>query len=182
MTMAFIGAVPSEAGRVGGAIADFCVWLAGTPLSLAFQKTDWVVPTVQTVHILAVSIVLSSMVLLDLRLLGVWGRARTVSMIASRSAPWLWSALTVLAFTGIILIITEPARELLNVTFRLKMILLACVVALTIGLRHGLRRDERFWELSDGRLVAGRAVALTSLVLWVSIAVCGRLIAYVGGA
>ena len=53
------------------ALDRFCSWLEQTPLSQAIQSAGWVVPTVQTIHILAIAAVLSSVLMLDLRLLGV---------------------------------------------------------------------------------------------------------------
>ena len=49
-----------------------CVWIDQTPLSQAIQVTNWVVPTVQTVHILAIAVVASSALMVDLRLIGVF--------------------------------------------------------------------------------------------------------------
>ena len=104
---------------------DFIHWLGATPASLAIQKIFWVIPTVQTVHILAISVVLASMAMFDLRLLGLAGTRNSIAAFSRRFMPWLWGALIVLAASGCILIIGEPKRSLPNVAFQLKMCMLA---------------------------------------------------------
>ena len=46
---------------------DFNNWLGATPASLLIQKVFWIIPTVQTVHILAISVVVASMAMFDRR-------------------------------------------------------------------------------------------------------------------
>src|SRR6267154_2245627 len=104
---------------------DFIHWLGATPVSQLIQKVFWIIPTVQAVHILAISVVLSSMAMFDLRLLGLAGKRNSVASLSRRFMPWLWGALIVLAASGCILIIGEPKRSLGNVVFQLKMCMLA---------------------------------------------------------
>ncbi len=75
--------------------------------------------------------------------------------------------------------ITEPSRELMNDAFRLKMLLVLALTVLTIVLRFTLRRNPDYWTTTPQRRLLGGAIAVTSLVLCVSIVAAGRLIAYV---
>src|SRR5258707_984499 len=88
--------------------------LAHSSLSLVLQETAWVVPAVQTVHILSVAAVFSSAVFGALLLLEVSGVDLTASQVALRHLPLLWWTLPVLAISGSVLIIAEPARSLQN--------------------------------------------------------------------
>ena len=92
-------------------------WLSATPVSLLIQKVFWIIPTVQTVHILAISVVVASMAMFDVRLLGLAGKRHSVVSLSRRFFPWLWGALVVLALSGSILIIGEPKRALGNPAF-----------------------------------------------------------------
>jgi hypothetical protein len=154
----------------------FCNWLSNTWLSLRIQDVFWVIPTVQTVHILAIAVVMSSVTMVDLRLLGVAGRSQSLPDVAHRFLPWVWTAIVVLLCTGIILIIGEPGRELLSPVFWLKMSLLACVLLVTAAFQYRVSRGGEFWER---RRVAAWLTAILSLVLWVGIVAAGRWIAYV---
>src|SRR3982074_3599265 len=102
-------------------LEEFIDWLGATSASLVIQKVFWIIPTVQTVHILAISVVLASMAMFDLRLLGVAGKRNSIASLSGRFMPWLWGALLVLAASGCILIIGEPKRSLGNGGFQLKM-------------------------------------------------------------
>jgi hypothetical protein len=160
-------------------LAEFCNWLIRTPASVWIQSTPWAVPAVQTVHILAIAIVLTYNLMLGLRLMGVAGRSRTYAQMAGESMPWVWGALAVLAATGLILIVGEPARELRNAAFWSKMAMLAVAITVTFTLQRRVRGNASYWDESPARRQSGKVVATVSMILWVSIAVAGRLIAYV---
>jgi hypothetical protein len=157
-------------------IREFCRWLAATNLSEHIQDISWVIPSVQIVHIISIAIVMTSMAMLDLRLVGIAGRRQSLTDMAARFLPWVWTALVVLLCSGSILIIGEPARDLLNKMFWLKMSLLATGVLLTWTFQHMLRRNSQFW---DHHRAAAVLLGSVSLVIWVGIIGAGRWIAYV---
>jgi len=156
-------------------IQSFCDWLSNTPLSLTIQTVMWIIPAVQTVHILCVAIVMSCMAMLDLRLVGVTGRRQSISLVVRRFVPWVWGALPVLLASGTILIIGEPARELLNPYFRAKMMMLVSVTVITLVVQRQNKKDANYWE---SRRAAAATAGLASLLLWVGIVTAGRWIAY----
>ncbi|HEV2701119.1 MAG TPA: DUF6644 family protein [Steroidobacteraceae bacterium] len=157
-------------------IRELCRWLAATDLSEHIQDIFWVIPTVQTVHIVSIAIVMTSMAMLDLRLVGIAGRRQSLPDMAARFLPWVWTAVVVLLCSGTILIIGEPARDLLNKVFWLKMSLLAAGLLLTWTFQHMLRRNTSFW---DRNRTAAVLLGSVSLVIWVGIVGAGRWIAYV---
>ena len=156
-------------------IQSFCDWLSNTSLSLTIQTVMWIIPAVQTVHILCVAVVMSSMAMLDLRLVGMAGKRQSVSQMVSRLVPWFWGALPVLLTTGVILIVGEPSRELLNPYFRAKMAMLATVIVITFIVERKNAKDPDYWE---SRGAAAALTGLASLLLWVGIITAGRWIAY----
>jgi len=161
------------------AIDNFCSWLDQTPLSQAIQITPWVIPAVQTVHILAIAAVMSSVLMIDLRLLGVLGREQPLARVSARFRPVIWWALPILLATGMVLVISEPIRSLANSVFQLKMALLVAAILATLCYEVPLGRDPSFWELTGGRRGAVKMLAVLSLLLWVGIVFSGRWIAYV---
>ena len=163
-------------------LQDLIDWLGATPASQVIQQVFWIIPTVQTVHILAISVVVASMAMFDLRLLGLAGMRHSVQSLSRRFLPWLWGALIVLAISGSILIAGEPKRALGNPAFLAKMCMLAAVIAVTLGFQTVLKRDLAGGsaDLAPPHLRMAKTVGLLSLVLWAGIAVAGRLIAYVG--
>jgi hypothetical protein len=158
---------------------NFCAWIEQTSLSQAIQVTSWSVPTVQTVHILAISAVMASVLMLNLRLLGIVSRERPLAEVSARFRPVIWWGLPVLLASGAILIVGEPVRSLENPIFQLKMTLLIAVIIVTLAYQAPLNKDSRYWESTAGRRAAIKLIAVVSLVLWVGIVCAGRWIAYV---
>jgi hypothetical protein len=160
---------------------SFCTWLAATPLSQTIQTVEWIIPAVQTVHILAVAAVMSSVLMINLRLIGLGARDQTIAAVAKRFLPFIWWPLPVLLATGATLIIAEPTRALENPVFVLKMGLLLAAAGITLACQIPLQRNAVFWDLSSGRRRAARLIASVSLPLWVAIVFAGRWIAYIQG-
>ena len=160
------------------ALHHFCAWLEETPVSLAIQNAGWIVPTVQTIHILAIAALVSSALMMDLRLAGLLGRDQTPQRVTSRFRPVIWMALPILLATGIVMIVGEPARSLENPVFQLKMLLVVAAIVVTAWLTVPLGRDALFWERSSGRRAGASLLVLVSLALWMSVIFSGRWIAY----
>jgi len=159
-------------------LRDLSKWLAATPLSHTIQTNGWVIPTLQTIHILSVAVLFSSAILVDLRFYRALQRDVPLADVARRFLPTIWPVLLILLITGSLLIIGEPRRSLLNNTFYLKMALLAVAVLLTLALQWSLRAAPEFWERDCRRRIAGQLAATVSILVWCGILFAGRWIAY----
>ena|ERR1700722_18841360 len=159
-------------------IERFCDWLASTYPSQLFSSAEWFVPAVQTIHILTISVVVTLLAMLSFRLLKSTSTGPSLHSLVSSYIPLVWVLLLVLFVSGTLLTITEPARELLNTFFRVKMLLVAVLIALTVILRSTLRKDPAYWTATSRRRLFGRALAVMLLVLCIGIVTAGRLIAY----
>lgn len=152
----------------------FTLWLEATPLSMLIQEKLWIIPAIQSVHIIALTLVIGSIFMIDLRVFGLAGRTLQAIEVERRFLPWLWTALAVMAITGGLLVIGEPDRSLRNPAFWIKMGLLVIAVALTVAFANSLRRDAR-----DEFTHHSRVLAATTFFVWCAIVVAGRWIAYV---
>ncbi|MGB7099595.1 MAG: DUF6644 family protein [Xanthobacteraceae bacterium] len=162
----------------GAIIGDFAKWLGATALSHTIQTVGWVIPALQTIHILAIAVLFFSAVIVDLRLWRALQRDVPLKDVARRFLPVIWPVLLILLLTGSLLIVGEPRRSLLNTTFYLKMTLLAFAVVLTIALQWSLSSAPEFWEQDRGRQIAARFAATLSILVWCCIIFAGRWIAY----
>jgi hypothetical protein len=160
-------------------IQEFSNWLAATPLSQAFANAPLFVPAVQTIHILSIAVVVSTLVLLDVRLLGLTTKGPPLAQMARNFLPWTWTALVILLVTGTLLTITEPDRELMNQGFRVKMLLVVILALLTFAFQGALGKEPGYWSASPGRRWLGGAIGVASLLLIACIEALGRLIAYI---
>lgn len=153
--------------------------LQDSALSQDLQAAGWVVPTMQTVHILMIGVVFVSILMISLRVLG-WVRAEEPLLsVWRRFAPFLWTGLVIMALTGLLLTLAEPVREVMALSFRIKMVLL--IVGITSALLFGYS--------VRGAALAGKATgprpsplvrlaSVATVVLWLAIIFLGRAIAY----
>jgi hypothetical protein len=160
-------------------VQKFCDWLAATPVSQAFADAAWFVPTVQSVHILSIAAVVSTVVLLDVRLLRLTRRGPPLADMARYFLPWTWVALVLLLISGTLLTITEPSRELMNIAFRVKMLLVVVLTALMLVVQGMLRKEPGYWSATAFSRFLGSLIGGASLAATVVIVFLGRLIAYV---
>lgn len=153
-------------------------WISSTSLSQAIQNYEWAVPTIQSIHILGVCVMLSSLGMIVLRLMGKAGTRTSVADTARRYVPWMWGALIVLFCTGLLLVIGEPRRELTNIMFQIKMLLVLCAITIIAVFQRSAMRHPEFWnhEPESARI---KMMAAGVLILFFAIAVAGRWIAYV---
>ena len=152
----------------------FFEWCNNLALSNAYRQSLYLFAVTQSLHLVAVTTFVGAILIGDLRMLG-WGPVRQSRPSIARSAQrvLLWSGLAVLA-TGIPQFTTNALSYSRSPVFAFKMCLLAVTVVYTATLRRRVAAAE------EGRLPSWvpRAVGAVSLVLWMSVTISGRLIAY----
>lgn len=150
----------------------FAEWLSTTSPSVFIQNHNaWVIPAIQSIHIVGIGLVLGSAFMIYLRILGWAGMDQTPRQTLDRFGPWLGNGLWLMLATGIGMVIGEPVRELVTFSFWLKMLLVAAMAVTAALLGRRLRREEP----TPGSL---KAWAIVSFLIWVAIIILGRLIAY----
>jgi len=158
-------------------IATFGDWLYATPFSTAIRETTWVIPNIQTIHILAIAVVIGSALATELRFAGVFAMDRPPADLLRRYLPWMRRALLILLLTGLILVIAEPGRTLGNTLFWVKMALVAGASLVTLQARKAVL-SESGGMTEDAVPVASRPLAWLMILIWCAIIFCGRFIAY----
>lgn len=157
-------------------LQEATVAITGLAAHETVRDIEWIVPAVQTIHILAVGVVFSASMLMVLRTLGLAGTHWPLMRWHRRLGPWNAAALILLLLSGMVMILAEPERELLNSLFQIKMplVLVATVLSFALG---------RSFKPSDAnRPASPRAKfgAIVILLMW-AVAMClGRWIAYAG--
>lgn len=168
---------------MGDLLFNFAEWLRTTPLQGLSDSIDgtvinqaivsnfWVIPLLQTVHILALAAAFGALLMTMLRIQGWAGAGMTMAETSRRYLPWLRWGMVALLASGLCLILGEPARELLNPIFWIKMALVVALVAIAVVFRKRVLQANTI----DG---AAKAGSLLLIVLWCVIVLCGRWIAY----
>jgi hypothetical protein len=156
---------------------NFLDAVGATPLSQLLQNVSWLIPLIQSAHILALSLVFVSAAVVDLRILGVAGGKQTLPSLTQRFLPWVGWGVLVLLVSGLLLMVAEPRRALLNPLFQIKMAALLAAAATTWLIAARAADARGGWADPERRGVA-KLVALGSLLLWLVIIALGRWIAY----
>lgn len=157
----------------------FAEWLSTTGLSVFIQNNNaWAIPAIQSIHIVGIGVVLGSVFMIDLRILGWAGMDQTLRQTTSRFGPWLTGSLWLLLVTGILMVVGEPVRELVTVSFWLKMFLVAVGASVAAIFRKSLRKHEQQWEETLVKRGSIKTLAILTFLVWMGIIVLGRLIAY----
>jgi hypothetical protein len=160
-------------------VRDFALWLATTSPSVFIQEHNaWTIPAIQSVHIVGIALVMGSVLMIDLRILGLAWADQTLRQTTRRFGPWLTGSLWLLLATGLLMVIGEPVRELVTFSFWLKMTLVAIGALVAVLFQRALRRHERQWEDTLVHRSSVKALAIVTFLTWACIIVLGRLIAY----
>jgi hypothetical protein len=157
-------------------VHGFAEWLQATSVSNAIQSVSWLIPLLQSIHILTIGVVFVSSLMVALRVLGLMRVDESFQSVWSRFAPWMWSGLGLMAATGLILVAGEPVREFSTLSFWMKMLLVATGVTSTALYGRSLRSAAR---LAPGQFSVGaKAASVFIMVLWLAVIFLGRAIAY----
>jgi hypothetical protein len=160
-------------------VEQFALWLAATPPSVFIQEHNaWAIPAIQSVHIVGIALVMGSVLMIDLRILGLAWTDQTLRQTTSRFGPWLSGSLWLLLATGLLMVVGEPVRELVTLSFWLKMTLVAIGALVAVAFQRALRRQERHWEDTLVHRRSIKTLAVVTFLVWVCVIVLGRLIAY----
>ena len=158
---------------------QFAGWLSTTSPSVFIQNhNSWVIPTIQSIHIVGIAVVMGSVFMIYLRILGWAGMDQTLRQTTGRFGPWLTGGLGLMLVTGILMVIGEPVRELVTFSFWLKMFLVAVNSLIAAAFQIELQKHERLWEDTLVNRQSIKGLAIATLLIWVCIIILGRLIAY----
>ena len=153
----------------------FIKWMADTPWSVALHESLYGYPIVESIHVWALCLFVGLAVVLDLRLTGLSFTNVPVSQIARRILPWTTFGFVVMVISGILLFYAIPVRSYQNIFFRVKLLLLV-LAGLNAWVFHP--RGIQPWDRDPVPPRAARFAGFASLVLWMTIIFCGRMIAY----
>ncbi len=161
-----------------GAVELWCQWLSATPLSTSIRESDWWFSIIESVHVLAITLMVGTIAIVDLRLLGRLLKREPVSSVMRAVLPWTWCGLLLMVASGVLLFISEAADLYRSTAFRVKSALLVAAGLNALLFHLTTFRSVSSWDEVRRAPAAARRAAVTSLALWGAIVVCGRAIAY----
>ena len=155
---------------------QFLVWLEHTAIANAIRTTPWMYPTFETLHYVGLSLLVGSIMLIDLRVLGFWRSLQLKSMLGL--LPFAWVGFIINATTGSLLFIYGATNFGPNSAFLLKMVFIVIAGLNALAFDLAIRRARSDWVAADRPPSYVKVLAALSFVLWICVVTAGRWMAY----
>jgi hypothetical protein len=139
--------------------------------------TEWLFPIIETLHVMALTIVVGSIAMMDLRLLGIASRNSAVSRLSNEVLPWTWTAWAVAAVFGTLMFMAKAGTYAGNLQFRLKFVCMGLAGLNMLIFHFGAYRQVVRWDEGEPPMSAKTAGAL-SLLLWIGVVFFGRWVGF----
>jgi hypothetical protein len=150
--------------------------LENLPLAASIGESWWF-PLLESLHVVGVTLVFGSLLMVDLRLIGVAARGYTVRRMSRELVPWTWAAFALSLITGLGLFMTRADHYAENIAFQLKMLALL-LAGINMAVFHfGIYRGVAAWETS-ALPASAKAAGAVSLVLWMAVMLAGRWVGH----
>jgi hypothetical protein len=151
--------------------------IEGSSLGQAMREWLWLYPAIEIVHFVGIALLFGSIAVLDMRLLGV-SRDISVRSLAGHVLPWTAASFLLIVPSGLAMFVAYASELIASPVFVAKMCLIMAA-GLNAALFHaGVFRGAAAWDAEAPPPPAARAAGAVSLLLWVSVIACGRLLAY----
>ena len=137
----------------------------------------WLYPSVEIVHIVGFAILVGSIVMFDLRVLGL-SRQISVRALARHLLPWTLGALALIVPTGLLMFSAHASDFIANRAFQVKMALLLAAGINAAIFHTGPYRTVDAWDTNEPAPLAAKVSVAASILIWISVIACGRLLAY----
>lgn len=151
--------------------------LYDTPLAAWIRESELAFPCIECVHVAAISLVVGTIAVVDLRLLGLASLERRLSRLFADVLPLTWGAFAVAAASGLLLFASNAPRYAGNAYFRAKLLLLVLAGINMLVFNLGARRGLAGWDDGPAPRAARLAGAL-SLAVWFAVIAAGRWIGF----
>ena len=155
-----------------------CQWLENTRPAAALRSSIWMFYLAETIHTLGIIFVAGTIMLVDLRLLGLGLKRAPFSDVVSRMVPWTLGGFCVMTFTGCSLFSAEAVKLYNSPAFRIKLVLLSLAGLNAFVFHRTVYRRAEEWDGAPVAPIRARMAGLFSLILWMAIIAAGRAIAY----
>ncbi|MGC2332337.1 MAG: DUF6644 family protein [Candidatus Acidiferrales bacterium] len=159
-------------------IFRLCAWLESTRVAAAIRVSTWLFPTIETIHVLSIVLVVGSIAMFDLRLLDLASRDRSVTDVYDDVMPWTRASFVCAVIAGGLLFTSSATKYYVNIPFRLKMLTLLLAGINTAYFEFWTRRDIAAWNQALRTPRAAKLAGAISLVLWITVVACGRWIGF----
>lgn len=158
--------------------SDMVAFFEESAIAESIREGDTLFPFIESVHVVAICLVVGSILVLDLRLVGLASLHRPAGRLSRAILPVTWGAFALAAASGSLLFISNATKYLGNGFFLAKMVLIG-VAGLNMVIFHAVAaRDMRQWEKDASPPLRARLAGAVSILLWIAVVACGRMIGF----
>jgi uncharacterized membrane protein len=162
----------------GVSVLGVCEWLQNLPWASGVKESSWQFPVIESVHSLGLSVMLWPAAILDLRLLGMVMRRRTVSGVAAQFLPWVWVGFVAMVLSGAVLFASEAVKCYNSPFFRVKVILLGVAGLNALIFHKTVFHHVAGWDKDSATPWRAKLAGGFSLAVWIGVVAMGRALAY----
>jgi len=153
--------------------------LEATSVATAIREGDFLFPWIEAFHVLAITLVVGSIAIVDLRLLGLASLDRALTRLTADVLPCTWAAFAVAAITGSLLFSSNATGYAHNIQFQAKFIFLALAGINMLIFHFVVSRDiERWATPPHATPLRARIAGAVSLLVWIGVVACGRWVGF----
>lgn len=156
-------------------LLPFFEWCEATAIGQVIRDSLWLFPVIESGHLLSLCMLGGSLLVPDLRMLGAGLNRQPVGDLARSLRAWLLGSLCAMVATGVLLFLSEAVKCYYNPSFWVKMTTLPVALLFTFLVRQRVATRP---ATGPGTSWTNRAVATTSIALWLTVAAAGRWIGF----
>jgi len=157
-------------------LLPFFQWCEASVFGSAIRTSPWAFAVIESVHLLGLAVIGGSVLVVDLRLLGLGLTNQSIRDVARDALPWLVGSLAVMLLTGVALFMSEAIKCYYSTPFWVKMTSLGLAILFTFT----IRRKVTMADEARLRPLWLKATAIASLALWFGVGAGGRWIGFSG--
>ena len=154
-------------------ITAFLETLQASPWAVFIHKTAWAFTTIEVVHVFAISLVVVTIAIVDLRLLGLASTKRPFAELSRQVLPFTWAAFVLAVIAGLLLFISRATEYFENTMFWIKMFLIVLAGINMLVLQFVTSKSLATWDRGETP-VAGKLAGALSLACWIGIIYLAR--------
>jgi len=157
-------------------LLPFFSWLEASPLGEAAKSYGGIYAMAQSVHLMSLALLGGTVLVTDLRLLGVVLRDVPSEVVTQAAHQWFKLALAVIIVSGVFMVAGVATKAYYNQFYWAKMVALLVGIVFVFAIKYPLLKTKHE-QLQPWLL---KLVALASMTVWFTVAACGRWIGFSG--
>lgn len=148
------------------------------PISAAIRTDYFWFPFFESIHVIAICLVVGSIFIVDLRLLGITSNRKPVTELAKEVLPWTWSLFVVAVIAGSMMFISKATNYYADPFFRYKMLFIL-LAGINMAVFHLFTfKSVEHWDRDVPTLVGAKIAGGLSMICWIIVVFCGRWIGF----